>query len=117
MASARKLHQIDGVFRMRNGHLLNPTIAYETWGELNFQKDNGILIFTGLSPSAHASSSESDPSTGWWEQMIGDDKPIDTTKYFVICVNSLTARIETRDESLRRAIRSFPSAGRTFLSA
>ena len=89
MTSARKFHEVDGVFKMRNGHLLNPTIAYETWGELNFQKDNGILIFTGLSPSAHAASSEDDPSTGWWEQMIGDSKPIDTTKYFVICVNSL----------------------------
>ena len=89
MTSARKLHQIDGTFRMRNGHLTSPVIAYETWGALNFQRDNGILLFTGLSPSAHAASSEADPSTGWWEQMVGDGKPIDTTKYFVICVNSL----------------------------
>lgn len=74
---------------MRNGHLEQPVVAYETWGELNFQRDNGILLFTGLSPSAHAASSEADPSTGWWEQMLGDSKPIDTTKYFVICVNSL----------------------------
>ena len=89
MNSARKLHQIDGTFRMRNGHLTKPVIAYETWGTLNFQRDNGILLFTGLSPSAHAASSEADPSTGWWEQMVGDSKPIDTTKYFVICINSL----------------------------
>jgi homoserine O-acetyltransferase len=89
MVAARKIHQIDGTFKMRNGHLENPVIAYETWGELNFQKDNGILLFTGLSPSAHAASSEDDPSSGWWEQMLGDCKPIDTTKYFVICVNSL----------------------------
>ena len=74
---------------MRHGHLESPTITYETWGELNFQKDNGILLFTGLSPSAHAASSEVDPSSGWWEQMVGESKPIDTTKYFVICVNSL----------------------------
>ncbi len=74
---------------MRNGVLNNPVIAYETWGELNFQRDNAVLIFTGLSPSAHAASSAADPSSGWWEQMLGDSKPIDTTKYFVICVNSL----------------------------
>ena len=74
---------------MRYGNLTSPVIAYETWGELNFQRDNGILLFTGLSPSAHAASSEADPSTGWWEQMVGDSKPIDTTKYFVICINSL----------------------------
>ena len=89
MVAARKFHQIEGTFRMRNGHLESPVVAYETWGELNFQRDNGILLFTGLSPSAHAASSEDDPSNGWWEQMLGESKPIDTTKYFVICVNSL----------------------------
>ena len=89
MGSARKYHQVYGSFNMRHGHLESPTIVYETWGELNFQKDNGILLFTGLSPSAHAASSEVDPSSGWWEQMVGESKPIDTTKYFVICVNSL----------------------------
>jgi homoserine O-acetyltransferase/O-succinyltransferase len=89
MGSARKFHQVNGTFKMRHGHLESPTIAYETWGELNFQKDNGILLFTGLSPSAHAASSEADPSSGWWEQMVGESKPIDTTKYFVICINSL----------------------------
>ena len=89
MGSDRKFHQVNGPFKMRHGHLESPTIAYETWGELNFQKDNGILLFTGLSPSAHAASSEVDPSSGWWEQMVGESKPIDTTKYFVICINSL----------------------------
>jgi homoserine O-acetyltransferase len=89
MGSARKFHQVNGPFNMRHGHLESPTIAYETWGDLNFQKDNGILLFTGLSPSAHAASSEADPSSGWWEQMVGESKPIDTTKYFVICINSL----------------------------
>jgi homoserine O-acetyltransferase len=89
MGSSRKFHQAKGPFKMRHGHLESPTIAYETWGELNFQKDNGILLFTGLSPSAHAASSEVDPSSGWWEQMVGESKPIDTTKYFVICINSL----------------------------
>ena len=89
MGSARKFHHIDGQFKMRNGQLTRPTIAYETWGELNFQKDNAILLFTGLSSSAHAASSAADHSTGWWEQMLGDNKPIDSTKYFIICINSL----------------------------
>ncbi len=90
MSSARQLHTISGRFRMEHGgSLVDPVIAYETWGELNFQRDNGVLLFTGLSPSAHAASSNEDPSTGWWEQMLGPRRPIDTTKYFVICVNSL----------------------------
>ena len=89
MTSARKHHKIDGIFRMQHGSLKNPTIAYETWGELNFQKDNAILLFTGLSPSAHAASSDLDSSPGWWEPMVGPGRPVDTSKYFVICINSL----------------------------
>ena len=65
------------------------TLAYETWGSLNAKRDNAILIFTGLSPSAHASSSVTDPRAGWWEDMIGSGLPLDTDRYCVICVNSL----------------------------
>jgi len=73
----------------RGGSIVNPTIAYETWGELNDARDNGVLIFTGLSPSAHAASSPEDPAPGWWEDLIGPGRAIDTRRYFVICVNSL----------------------------
>ena len=74
---------------MRRGVLHAPTIAWESWGELNAAADNAVLIFTGLSPSSHVASSPADPSTGWWEDMVGPDKPIDTNRYFVVCVNSL----------------------------
>lgn len=90
MSSARKSFTYDGQFRMhRAGFLESPTLAYETWGELNEARDNAILIFTGLSPSAHATSCAVDPTPGWWEEMIGSELPIDTDRYFVICVNSL----------------------------
>ena len=90
MSSARKSFTYDGQFRMhRAGFLESPTLAYETWGELNDARDNAILIFTGLSPSAHATSCAVDPTPGWWEEMIGTGLPIDTDRYFVICVNSL----------------------------
>ena len=71
------------------GTLVSPTIAYETWGKLDASKQNAILIFTGLSPSAHAASSKDDPTPGWWEEIIGPGKPIDTRRYYVICMNSL----------------------------
>ncbi len=88
--SARRLLQLEGVFEMhRGGRLMTPTIAYETWGELNENRDNGILIFTGLSPSAHAASSTADPSPGWWEEMIGPGRALDSHRYYIICVNSL----------------------------
>lgn len=82
--------RLPGRFRMhRGGTLEQPTIAYETWGELRGDGDNAILLFTGLSPSAHASSSPDNPASGWWEDMIGSGLPLDTDRYFVICVNSL----------------------------
>jgi homoserine O-acetyltransferase len=90
MTTARKTVTLEGRFAMyRGGHLESPTLAYETWGELNDARDNGVLIFSGLSPSAHAASSEDDPSAGWWEEMIGSGIPLDTDQYYVICVNSL----------------------------
>ena len=73
----------------RGGSLISPTIAYETWGTLNHQRDNAVLIFTGMSPSAHAASSTTDPTPGWWEEIIGPGRSIDTHRYFVVCVNSL----------------------------
>lgn len=90
MASARKILKLDRPFPMRRGGALQEVqIAYETWGEPSFCHDNAILIFTGLSPSAHAASSTDDPAPGWWEDMIGPGRPIDTRRFFVICVNSL----------------------------
>lgn len=62
-------------------------IAYETWGNLNADKSNAILLYTGLSASSHAHSTETNPKPGWWEKFIGSGKPLDTDKYFVICTN------------------------------
>ena len=73
----------------RGGQLQELTLAWESWGELNTVRDNAILILTGLSPNAHAASSHDDPTPGWWEFMIGPGKPIDTDRWYVICVNSL----------------------------
>ncbi|HXY96806.1 MAG TPA: homoserine O-acetyltransferase [Steroidobacteraceae bacterium] len=73
----------------RGGVLHGGRIAYETWGKLNAARDNALLLFTGLSPPAHAASSEQDPSDGWWQGMVGPRLAIDTERYFVICVNSL----------------------------
>lgn len=73
----------------RGGALPGVRLAYETWGVLNAGASNAILLFTGLSPGAHAASSPLDSDAGWWEAMLGPGKPIDTSRYFVICVNSL----------------------------
>lgn len=90
MAAARQFLKLDQPFPMhRGGDLQNVQLAYETWGELNSARDNAILIMTGLSPSAHAASSTLDCSPGWWEDMVGPGRAIDTRRFFVVCVNSL----------------------------
>ncbi len=74
------------------GSVLNSfNLAYETWGELNADKSNAILLHTGLSASSHAHSTELNKKPGWWENFIGPSSefPIDSSKYFIICTNVL----------------------------
>ncbi|TAM61387.1 MAG: homoserine O-acetyltransferase [Rhodanobacter sp.] len=89
-SDARRYLALPSPFAMKRGGVLHGAhVAYETWGELNPSRDNAVLILTGLSPSAHAASNADDPTPGWWEAMIGPGKAIDTSRWFVICVNSL----------------------------
>lgn len=74
------------------GRELGPiTVAYETYGELSAEKDNAILICHALSGDAHVAGRHSpeDKKPGWWDNMVGPGKGIDTNKYFVICSNVL----------------------------
>jgi homoserine O-acetyltransferase/O-succinyltransferase len=90
MSDARRYFSLPSPFAMKRGGMLHGAhVAYETWGALNAAHDNAVLIFTGLSPSAHAASNQDDPAPGWWEGMLGPGKAIDTTRWFVICMNSL----------------------------
>ncbi|MFH1824352.1 MAG: homoserine O-acetyltransferase [Candidatus Firestonebacteria bacterium] len=68
--------------------LSSVTIAYETYGNLSKERDNVILVCHALSGDAHvAGISTETEKTGWWEFMVGPNKPFDTNKYFIICVN------------------------------
>ncbi|MFZ4619198.1 MAG: homoserine O-acetyltransferase MetX [Bacteroidota bacterium] len=71
--------------------LSSVTVAYETYGTLNANGDNAVLVCHALTGSAHAAgySSEDPKSIGWWDSFIGDGKPLDTKKYFVISSNFL----------------------------
>ncbi|HEY0230523.1 MAG TPA: homoserine O-acetyltransferase, partial [Dokdonella sp.] len=90
MSDARRYFDLSSPFAMkRGGALTGAHVAYETWGTLNAARDNAILILTGLSPSAHAASNAADASPGWWEEMLGAGKAIDTDRWFVICANTL----------------------------
>lgn len=90
VAPARRSVSLAGNFAMHlGGELRGVQVAYETWGKLAPDHGNALLLFTGLSPSAHAASAPADPAPGWWEEMLGPGKPLDTHRYYVICVNSL----------------------------
>ena len=82
---------LDEGFRFTHGETIAPfTIIYETFGELNADKSNAILVCHALSASAHAAgkyNDDPDEKPGWWDGLIGYGKAIDLEKYFVVCVN------------------------------
>lgn len=71
--------------------LANYELIYETYGELNTQRDNAILVCHALSGHHHAAGyhSEDDRKPGWWNECIGPGKPLDTNRFFVVCLNNL----------------------------
>lgn len=91
----------DAHFPLRSGESLPAvTIAYETWGTLNADASNVVLLFHALSGSHHAAGYnpeipgigdlwQPEMHDGWWESMIGPGKAIDTNRLFVICPNYL----------------------------
>lgn len=90
MPDARQYFELPSPFALtRGGTLPAARIAFETWGQLNHARDNAVLILPGMSPDAHAAANADDPDAGWWEAMVGPDKPIDSNRFFVVCINSL----------------------------
>jgi homoserine O-acetyltransferase len=100
-ATQTRFLEIGSPFPLRDGGTLPQVrIAYETWGELNADKSNAILVCHALSGSHHAAGRnpsiegvgslwQEELHAGWWEDMIGPGKAIDTNKHFVICANYL----------------------------
>jgi homoserine O-acetyltransferase/O-succinyltransferase len=75
--------------QLKSGLSLGPiTLAYETYGSLNAKKSNAIMVCHALSGDAHAAGfHEGDKAAGWWDDMIGPGKALDTNIYFIICSN------------------------------
>ena len=80
----------DTPMRLDNGETLGPvTLAYETYGQLNPERNNAILICHALSGDSHVAGyyTPEDQGPGWWDECVGPGKAFDTDKYFVICSN------------------------------
>ena len=71
------------------GQLPEVTVAFETYGRLNPQGDNAVLICHALSGDSHVARHDDDDDPGWWDVVVGPGKAIDTDRYFVICPNVL----------------------------
>jgi len=73
----------------RGGRLPRTRVAYETWGKLNAQANNAVYICHALTGDAHCAAHGPDDDPGWWDQLIGPGKQIDTDDFFVVCANVL----------------------------
>lgn len=69
--------------------LASPVLAYETYGTLDKERSNAILVCHALTGSAHAAGIDEAGRRGWWDGMIGSGRALDTDRYFIICSNVL----------------------------
>ncbi len=107
-----KYYTIEKTITLECGEEFGPiTVAYETYGRLNGNKDNAILVLHALTGDAHAAGyhSETDIKPGWWNDMIGPGKAFDTDKYFIISSNMLGGCKGTTGPSSIN-----PSTGKTY---
>jgi len=70
-------------------HLADYELVFETYGELNAERSNAVLICHALNASHHVAGTDAQGNQGWWDNMVGPGKPLDTRRFFVIGVNNL----------------------------
>ena len=80
----------DGPVRLElGGQLPSVTVTFETYGHLNADKSNAVLVCHAISGDSHVAKHNDADDPGWWDIVVGPGKPIDTGRYFVICPNLL----------------------------
>ena len=92
LIASPQLMQFDAPLPLQSGAVLRQyRLAYETYGQLNAQKSNAVLVCHALNASHHVAGvyEGQAQSEGWWDTMVGPGKPLDTDEFFVIGVNNL----------------------------
>ncbi len=91
LAVAQTMHFANALCLQSGASLRDYHLAYETYGTLNADKSNAVLICHALNASHHVAGvyEGQEKSEGWWDNMIGPGKPVDTNHFFVIGVNNL----------------------------
>jgi homoserine O-acetyltransferase/O-succinyltransferase len=87
--TAQKAH-FDQPIKLRSGaQLPSYDIAYETYGELNAARSNAVLVCHALNASHHVAGTYENGDVGWWDNLVGPGKPLDTRRFFVVGSNYL----------------------------
>jgi homoserine O-acetyltransferase len=89
IATPQSMHFSDPLQLQSGKQIAGYDLAYETYGTLNADKSNAVLICHALNASHHVAGTYADGNVGWWDNMVGPGKPVDTNKFFVIGVNNL----------------------------
>lgn len=85
-----RVERFDGPIELRRGGTLpHVEVTYETYGTLDAERSNTVLICHALSGDSHVAAHDADDHPGWWDFVVGPGKPIDTDRWFVICPNLL----------------------------
>ncbi len=91
IVSPQSMHFAEPLVLQSGASIADYTLVYETYGELNADKTNAVLVCHALNASHHVAGYYADnpKDTGWWDNMVGPGKPVDTNRFFVIGVNNL----------------------------
>ncbi|HQQ71338.1 MAG TPA: homoserine O-acetyltransferase, partial [Alicycliphilus sp.] len=91
IATPQSMHFAEALPLSSGASIRDYTLAYETYGRLNADKSNAVLVCHALNASHHVAGvyAGQPKSEGWWDNMIGPGKPLDTNRFFVIGVNNL----------------------------
>ena len=86
--TAQQMHFSEALPLKSGAMLRDYTLVYETYGTLNAARDNAVLVCHALNASHHVAGTHADGSVGWWDNLVGPGKPLDTGRFFVIGVNN-----------------------------
>ena len=82
--------KVGDALALQDGNMLNGyELVYETYGTLNAAKSNAILVCHALSGHHHVAGEYADGSIGWWDNIVGPGRPLDTHRFFIVGVNNL----------------------------